>query len=127
MGGALAVIATLHLRNQGFQVSVTTFGQPKITDLDGAEKMTSLDLMRFADGKDIVPLMPPVDWKPGQTVRPYAHFGREVDLVDSNYECLEQHYKSKDPTVWMGEADKQTLGDHSMVMYKLRISRLIGK
>jgi len=120
LGGAAAVISALHLQKLGYQVKVYTFGQPKVTNLDAADTL-SLDLTRFIDDKDLVPLMPPVDWKPGQDLGIYMHFGREVDLQLQGYECLLRHHIEIDLDHWKNEAQKQAFIDHGLALYRAKI------
>ena len=125
LGGAIAVVTALYLRKRGYIPEVYTFGQPKVTNLEGAAvEADSLVLTRFVDDKDIVALMPPLDWKPGGELGSYAHFGREVHLQGEGYECLQRHYMEIDLDVWKTEFQKHAAMDHSLALYRAKIANL---
>ncbi|MBL0059893.1 MAG: hypothetical protein IPP35_12580 [Elusimicrobia bacterium] len=68
---------------------VVTFGQPKVTDADGAKKFRDLPLVRIVNVNDPVPLVPPLEIK--YLKKPYAHLGVEVTLLDGPfYSYLEE-------------------------------------
>ncbi len=82
LGGALAALAAVSLKCQGFNVAgLYTFGQPRVGDWSfGSAAMNtlthphSIPVERYANNNDIVPLIPPgfVPWQP---TRIYGHFG----------------------------------------------------
>jgi hypothetical protein len=86
-GGAAAVIVLMLLKEDGFKLGqAMTFGQPKVTNGDGARKYRTLPLLRFVNDKDPVPLLPPIELFAVLDEGPYQHFGPEVVLEDgSNY------------------------------------------
>ena len=83
LGGAIASILMVFLTELEFNIEqCITFGQPKITDKAGAEKMATMPLIRVVHDDDIVPHLPattPLTFLSGG----YEHFGREVVLQDS--------------------------------------------
>ena len=84
LGGAVAVAIAIQLSHEGYQVSrVVTFGQPRVTDFNGAQKYAAINVTRYVTDKDIVPLVPPLAAtelkKPGL----YWHIGNEVVLLES--------------------------------------------
>jgi hypothetical protein len=87
LGGAAAVIVLMLLKEDGFKLGqAMTFGQPKVTNRDGARKYHTLPLYRFVNDKDPVPLLPPFELFAVLDEGPYQHFGPEVVLEDgSNY------------------------------------------
>ncbi|HKP95502.1 MAG TPA: lipase family protein [Fibrobacteria bacterium] len=94
LGGAIAVVSGLYLRQEGFDVEVETFGQPKVTNAAGALRADSLKLVRFLNGRDLVTQVPPLSFSPGK-LGSYEHFGKEVALLDGNgYECLSEPYRA---------------------------------
>lgn len=127
LGGAVAVITGLYLRKQGFAVKCYTFGQPKVTNGKGARIADSLDLVRFLNGKDLVALVPPLDWKPGAKLGGYEHFGREVALLPgTGFECLQKHFpKRNDPSAWWDNARREALEDHLLSGYLLKLKGII--
>lgn len=61
-----------------------TFGQPKITNRDGAKKAAHLPLLRVINQQDVVPLVPPntlLNLPRGG----YVHFAPEVQLEPGSY------------------------------------------
>lgn len=127
LGGALAAITGLHLRAQGFEVKVVTFGQPKVTNAAGARRADSLDLVRFLNGRDLVTQVPPLDWSPGK-LGSYEHFGREVALLDGpgGYECLQEHYRKRyDPEAWWDQAKEEAVRDHGLARYVEKLKALV--
>ncbi len=83
LGGAIAAILMVFLQESGYAVErCITFGQPKVTDRQGAQKLAMAPLLRVIHDDDIVPTLPPntilTSLQGG-----YAHFGPEVLLQDS--------------------------------------------
>jgi hypothetical protein len=126
LGGAMAAVATLHLQARGFPVRAYTFGQPKVTNIEGARRYASTDLTRFVNGRDVVPLVPPLEWMPGgRRIGSFAHFGREVLLEDSTYECLRRHYiRNLNPAEWEGQAQAEAALDHLLANYLAELEKL---
>jgi triacylglycerol lipase len=80
-GGAIAIIVAMYLKNDGFQVSrIVTFGQPKITDAEGAAKCRNLPLLRIVNQHDEISFLP---WSSDKAK--YIHFGPEVLLLKEYY------------------------------------------
>jgi triacylglycerol lipase len=77
LGGAVAVLLGAYMEHDGYIVnSIVTFGQPKVTDVAGAQELAVLPLMRFKAARDLVPDIP---------AGPYQHFGPEVILLDGPF------------------------------------------
>jgi len=91
LGGAAAVILALMLRVDEFPVKkVFAFGQPKFTNLEGADTYKDLDVLRVINEGDIIPQLPP----DGLDARDqhFRHLGKEVILLDGrNYSLNEKH------------------------------------
>lgn len=78
LGGSVAALLVAILDHRGYaSVSAITFGQPKFTDADGAEKLARLNILRIVHEEDPIPMLPPVDVEGKSLVR-YEHFGPEV-------------------------------------------------
>jgi triacylglycerol lipase len=123
LGGAVAVIAALRLKSRGYAVRCVTFGQPKVTNAEGARKAAGLDLLRFIQGKDLVTVVPPVDWKPGERLGAFEHFGREVALEGQGYECLQEHYSQRfNPSGWWDHIQAEALEDHKIARYQAKLN-----
>lgn len=127
LGGAEAVILAMYLKTEGWKVDrVITFGQPKVTDADGAKAFRGLPLLRVVNVNDPVPLVPPLEIK--FIKKPYTHLGAEVTLLDGpSYSYLEDgnnadgaglafwdSLKSKDQV-------KQNLSQHYMATYRANL------
>jgi predicted lipase len=126
LGGAIAAITGLYLQQEGFSVEVYTFGQPKITNIAGAARADSLHLIRFLNGRDMVTLVPPVSYQPGK-LGSYAHFGKEIALLDGkNYECLQEHFQKRyNPDSWWDQVQEQAMKDHGIANYLEKLRALV--
>ena len=85
LGGAIAVLLAMQLQSDGVIIdNVITFGQPKVTNLSGATKYQNLNVTRFVQSKDLVPVVPPIDSLDIQNFNIYWHLGREIILLGNN-------------------------------------------
>ncbi|MBN1883185.1 MAG: lipase family protein [Deltaproteobacteria bacterium] len=94
LGGAAAVILALMLRIDEFPVKkVFAFGQPKFTDLEGADTYNDLDVIRVINEGDIIPQLPPdgLDAREQQ----FRHLGKEVILLDGRYYSLNREHAAE--------------------------------
>lgn len=91
LGGAVAIILADFLVKDGFRVErVVTFGQPKVTDLEG-KSITRRGITRVVHDEDVVPMLPP-DGLLLANKRSYQHFGPEIVLRDGRkYVYLQSH------------------------------------
>ena len=84
LGGAIAAILMMHLETQGYPIErVTTFGQPMVTNEDGAAKFAKSKLLRIVNLEDIVTKVPPSSLL-GSVYKSYRHFAPEVVLLKDN-------------------------------------------
>ena len=126
-GGAAAVIVLMLLKEDGFKLGqAMTFGQPKVTNGDGARKYRTLPLLRFVNDKDPVPLVPPFELFAVLDDGPYQHFGPEVVLEDgSNYRSYTEHQAERLSvfSFWNNLKDLsiQDVAEHSISTYLTRI------
>lgn len=90
LGGAAALILAMMLDAQGYSVGeVITFGQPKVTNVGGSKHFEHLNITRFVNPKDMVPLMPPVDPMDLMNLSIFWHQGTEILLhKDKRYSVL---------------------------------------
>lgn len=87
LGAAEALILAMRLSKEGHAVDqIVTFGQPKVTDAEGAAIYGHLPILRVVHQNDPVSLLPPADIAGGE--RPYVHFGREIILLNGTYYCI---------------------------------------
>ena len=91
LGAAISTLLMMYLHDDGFRVGPSiNFGQPKLTNKQGAEKYAELPLLRVVDGNDVVPLLPTatlLDSLGGV----YTHLGQEVVLLNGpHYAFLDQ-------------------------------------
>jgi len=91
LGGAVAVILAMQLQSDNFKViNAVTFGQPKVTNIEGANKYKDLNVIRMVRPKDLVPIVPPMDPLDIRNLDIYWHLGKEYILMDNNeYAVLE--------------------------------------
>jgi hypothetical protein len=120
LGGAAAVIVLMLLKEDGVTLGqAMTFGQPKVTNRQGAAKYRSLPLLRFANDKDPVPLMPPLDVFSLLDEGPFRHFGPEVVLKDGTnyaYFAEPQAERFSVTSFWITLGNQQ-LPDHPIANY----------
>ena len=85
LGGAVALILAMYLDADQFNVDqVITFGQPKVTNIAGANKISHINIIRVVTPFDIVPLVPPLDPLDINNLDVYWHAGKEVILLAEN-------------------------------------------
>jgi hypothetical protein len=78
LGGAVAALLMATLEHRGFkEVAGVTFGQPKVTDARGVERLARLNLLRVVHEADPVPMLPPVFLEVGE-IGIYHHSGAEL-------------------------------------------------
>lgn len=83
LGGAIAVILGMYLQNDGYPVEqIITFGQPKVTNVTGANKFNNLPLIRVVTPNDIVPLVPPISPMQIRDLDIFWHMGEEIILMN---------------------------------------------
>lgn len=120
LGGAIAVIVALYLQQEGYDVQqVTTFGQPKVTNVTGAARFEHLPLIRVVTIKDIVPLVPPLSPLQLKNLDIYWHLGREVVLLPGQDFALLSGLKSmmRATTFFSAVPDDSNVNAHMMTTY----------
>ncbi len=134
LGGAAALILAMHLDVDKFTPGkVVTFGQPKVTNIAGANKFQHLNVMRLVTPKDLVPLVPPFDPVDINNLDIYWHLGKEVILLpDTQYAILEGMSSMLRATKFTQEPlTENNLINHQMSLYiallnkKLTVSKLV--
>ncbi len=91
LGGAVALILAMYLDADRLDIKqITTFGQPKVTNLAGANSIEHLNILRVVTPTDLVPLLPPFDPLDLSNLDIYWHAGKEVILMEGDrYAVLE--------------------------------------
>jgi triacylglycerol lipase len=133
LGGAVAVIMAMHLQRDGFLLNkVITFGQPKVTNVTGANVFANLPLTRVVTPKDIVPLVPPLSplqLNPLQLLDAdiFWHMGKEVILLaDKNYAITDGLKSMMRATKFVSSVpDESNLHAHQMQTYLTLIDQKI--
>lgn len=119
LGAAIAVIIEGYLHYDGYRIEkAITFGQPKVTNKEGMEKLNFLPLLRVINHEDPVPLLAPV------TVISalhgiYRHFGPELILENPpKFVFLKKHAADRFSVTsfWenLGDIDVE---DHHIAQY----------
>lgn len=132
LGGGAAVIVLMLLKEDGFKLGQAfTFGQPKVTNRDGARKYQTLPLLRFVNDKDPVPLLPPLEVFAVLDEGPYVHFAPEVVLEDGpnfHYYAAHQAQRLSVLSFWnnLKNVSIQDLPEHFMSTYLARIRQKIS-
>lgn len=134
LGGAVAVILAMYLDIDDFEVGqVITFGQPKVTNIAGANKFQHLKHTRVVTQKDLVPLVPPFDLVDISSPDIYWHSGKEIILLpDADYAILEGMDSMLRATRFTQQPlDENNLKNHQMTLYielldkKIATARLV--
>ncbi|MGR6874556.1 lipase family protein [Pseudomonas sp. HK3] len=95
LGGAAAVMLAMYLQKEGYTLGqLITFGQPKVTNVGGANAFSRLKLLRVVTTKDIVPLVPPLSPMQITKLDIYWHMGEEMILLDKTEYSLTSGVKS---------------------------------
>ena len=120
LGGAVALILAMYLDADQFDIEqVTTFGQPKVTNIAGAAKFQHLDVVRVVTPLDLVPLVPLFDPLDINNIDVFWHAGKEVVLLaDNQYAMLE----GLDSMLRAGRftlkpLSEENLANHQMALY----------
>lgn len=128
LGGAAALILAMHIKTDGYNVGeVVTFGQPKVTNLAGANKFSQLNVIRVVTTKDVVPLVPPFDPVDINNLDIYWHLGREVILLkDKNYAVIEGvESMLRAVKFTQGPVSEENVEGHKISLYKNLIENKI--
>lgn len=129
LGAAVSSLLMIYLYHEDFKIGPSiNFGQPKFTNLEGAETYGFLNLTRIVDRDDVVPLVPP------RTIfssvhGEYRHFGQEVILLGGPYFVyLDNHIVTeKDLSeVWANLHDL-SVEDHMIANYRNSIQAKFEK
>lgn len=126
LGGAAALVLAMYMDSGGFQVGkVITFGQPKVTNINGSKRYSHLDLTRVVMPKDMVPLVPPLDPMDLMNMDVYWHAGTEVVLQKANtYTQLEGMDSMMRATDFLNEMmSEKNLQQHYMSLYISSLSQ----
>ena len=128
LGGAVAVILAMYLDVDNFKIGqVITFGQPKVTNISGANKFQHLNITRVVTPKDLVPLVPPFDPVDINNLDIYWHPGKEVILFpDATYAILEGLNSMLRATQFTQQTlDENNLINHQMTLYLAMLDKKI--
>ena len=120
LGGAAALILAMYLDADQFNIEqVTTFGQPKVTNMTGAEKIQSINLIRVVTPSDLVPLVPLFDPLDINNLDIYWHAGLEVILLPGNqYSTLQGMDSMLRATKFTQKPlNEENLSNHQMTLY----------
>ena len=127
LGGAAALILAMYVDKDGLKMGkVITFGQPKVTNLNGSQRFAHLDVTRIVMPKDVVPLVPPFD--PVDIANKfdiYWHLGTEVLLQQKNtYSQLAGMQSMMRVTDFLNQTiSEENLQQHYMQLYIESLSR----
>jgi len=125
LGGAVALALAMHLDTSPFSVTrIITFGQPKLTNAAGAKAYQHLDIIRVVMPKDVVPLVPFLDftgdWRQlGESADIYWPLGREILLLKGkDYAWLDEWGSLRRATSFLNEQpSEENLRQHQMQNY----------
>ena len=120
MGGAVAVILALYLDGDQYDIEqVTTFGQPKVTNVTGAGKIQHINVVRVVTPLDLVPIVPLFDPLNINNIEVYWHSGKEIILLaGEQYAILEGTESMLRATGFTQRLlNEQNLQHHQMSLY----------
>ena len=120
LGGAAALVLAMYLDASGYEVDqVITFGQPKVTNIQGSRAYSHLNVTRVVTPKDMVPLVPPMDPMDLMNMDIYWHQGTEIVLQEGSvYSELEGMDSVMRATDFMNEmVTDKNLTHHFMTTY----------
>lgn len=124
LGGALALLATQRLQQwpsrRDAPLHCLSAGQPRVGDGDFKAALSTLDIVRLVNGRDLVARLPP-----GWTG--YRHVGRKLALdataSTAGQEAVDRELDQVAPSrlsLWLGAMTPAALVDHSPLHYALR-------
>lgn len=118
LGGAIAVVLGMRLAREGYKVTdVVTFGQPKVTSLEGAARYRTLPVTRIRMKGDPVADVPPIV-RLDDAAWSYSHLGREVVLLERNNYLV---YQPED-SIFEGMVNfYRNLGSHIVAEHSMEV------
>jgi len=120
LGGAIATILAAELAKDGYEVSLTTFGSPRVGNSAFAETFEALkiDHVRVVHADDIVPRMPKIGYR---HVSPALHLnsdGKEIGPIGGLFRWL--IFADK---ILTSDLSGKSFTDHKMIAYLLAVTR----
>ncbi|MCD8521674.1 MAG: lipase family protein [Saccharospirillaceae bacterium] len=129
LGGAIAVVLAMYLTHDTTAplTRVITFGQPKVTNITGADLYRSIPLTRVVTRKDLVPLVPPLSPLQIQDLDIYWHMGEEIILLGGQQYSQTRGLKSMLRATKLSTAlpDESNLQAHQITTYQTLIGELL--
>ena len=128
LGGAVALIIALELDVEHYHLQhVVTFGQPKVTNVGGAEKFKHLDIIRVVMPKDLVPLVPFFDPMDINDLDIYWHAGKEVVLLAGNRYAILQGMDSmlRATRFTQEQLSERNIEEHQITQYLAALEQKI--
>lgn len=130
LGGAAALIVAMYMDTDKYIVDkVITFGQPKVTNIQGSQRYSHLNISRVVMPKDMVPLVPPFDPMGMSSddltnINIYWHLGSEIVLQTANtYSQLEGLQSMMRATDFLDDTPSElNLQHHFMAQYILSLT-----
>lgn len=130
LGGAVAVILAMYLDIDQYTLgSIITFGQPKVTNVGGAQAFQHLDVTRVVTAQDLVPLVPPLDVMDIRKLDIYWHLGKEIVLLEGQEYAELEGVKSmmRATKVINTKLSQENLAHHKMVGYLESVNRKVDQ
>jgi len=120
LGGGVAVILAMYLDTENYKIGkVITFGQPKVTNVHGANLFEHLNILRVVTPKDIIPLLPPFDPVAVPHRGIYWHLGTEIVLLGGDEYSMLAGVKSmlRATKFFNRQPDESNINNHQMSIY----------
>jgi len=116
----VAMVLAMYLDQDEYKLGrVITFGQPKVTNITGAQRYSYMEITRVVNEKDVVPLVPPFDPTDIKNADLYWHAGQELILLPGDEYSLASGIPSMLRTVqfFKETPGEQNLQHHMMTLY----------
>lgn len=120
LGGAIATILAAELAKDGYEVSLCTFGSPRVGDAEFAETFKSLNIhhTRVVHGDDIVPRFPKIGYRHVGSCLHINSEGHPIGPIGNALRWL--LYIDK---IIKSDLNGKSFTDHKMVSYLLAVTR----
>lgn len=128
LGGAVAMVLAMSLDQDEYKVGqVITFGQPKVTNITGAQRYSYMNITRVVTDKDVVPLVPPFDPTDLKNTDIFWHSGQELILLPDSEYSLASGIPSMLRTVmfFTETPGEHNIQNHMMTLYLDRLDNII--
>ena len=128
LGGAAGLICALYLAKAGYTIrKVITFGQPRITDANGARIFDRIPLLRVVNKEDMIPFLPQDSERGITPTNNYVHFGPEIVLLKDTFYAFREKPNNKADLSAQQDLNDYNLKEHHLRYYLSNIVMKLSK